>query len=183
MLSQHPDSHIGRGGMAVPIDYEKLTDEDFDAVVTGEISHYAIWLEQELIGVIADHFVGETRRSDFIRLLMMREGLTFQDKIDIVRAAIPLFPNGSEAAQLKHLLPRIEELKALRNALAHGLGGESSGAPRTFKVELVKRNGTNKTIGITVDSHRRTMSEAEALLISLRQTRSSLNARAEQDRD
>lgn len=104
------------------MDYEKLHPEQFDALVTGELTHFGLWFEDELVGVICDYFVGDTPlRNDFLRLLMRREGLTFQDKIEIVRALVPVFPQESSARWTK-LLKRIEDFKALRNAAAHGVG-------------------------------------------------------------
>ncbi len=46
--------------------YDDLSHEDFDAIVTGELTHYALWLEGEIINIIADYFIGsDAKRSDF----------------------------------------------------------------------------------------------------------------------
>lgn len=154
------------------MEYDLLSPEDFDAVITGEMAHYAIWFEHELIGIISDHFVIAKKRDDFERLLMLREGLSFQDKIDIVRAAIPLFVNSSAANQLRGLLNKIEQFKATRNALAHGVAAAS--ATGSITVEVVKRDGKPKAITITAKTHKAAMADAEELLEELKEVRSDL---------
>ena len=38
------------------IKYEDLDKADFDAIVTGELTHYALWHEGELNNIIEDYF-------------------------------------------------------------------------------------------------------------------------------
>jgi len=74
------------------MDYVTLSREEFDAVVTGELTHYSLWFEQAIVQIITTYFVRQNDRAEnFERLVMWREGLTFQDKIEILRAMIPLF--------------------------------------------------------------------------------------------
>ncbi len=57
------------------MDYEKLSKDDFDAVVTGEMTHYALWNEKWLDGLIAVYFISDlTKQSDFRRLILDRDG-------------------------------------------------------------------------------------------------------------
>lgn len=42
------------------MDYKVLSKKDFDAVVTGEITHYALWLENELNSIITNYFVRDS---------------------------------------------------------------------------------------------------------------------------
>lgn len=80
--------------------YEDLDKEDFDAIVTGELTHYAIWMEDEINRFITDYFIGDKSKSkDFRRLLLYRDGLTFQDKLEVARGMIPLL--GLEAKKRK----------------------------------------------------------------------------------
>jgi hypothetical protein len=39
------------------MEYQNLNKEDFDAVVLGEVTHYALWLEDELNNIISDYFI------------------------------------------------------------------------------------------------------------------------------
>jgi len=153
------------------MDYEKLHPEDFDAIVTGELTHYALWFEDELVGIICDYFVGDTPlRNNFLRLLMRREGLSFQDKIEIVRALVPELPPLQSPTSWASLLKRIEHLKSLRNAVAHGVGAERKGT-NGFVVEVVTRSGKEKLIEINPQNHRSLMEDLEKLLQDLKEAR------------
>ncbi len=84
--------------------YEDLDKEDFDAIVTGELTHYAIWMEDKINSLITDYFVSDKSKSkDFRRLFLYRDGLTFQDKLEIARGMIPLLGLND---QDQTLLPR-----------------------------------------------------------------------------
>lgn len=156
--------------------YQSLTREDFDAMVTGELTHYAIWLENVLIGVISDFFSTPKQRGDFERLLLRRDGLTFQDKIEIVRAMLPLFRNQGAASQLKSLLPKVEEFKANRNAFAHGVDVTPSEiSPPTIHVEIVTRSGKEKVVEVTPETHKASLAHAETLLKELQDVRGKLS--------
>src|SRR5213594_3037158 len=103
------------------MDYTNLSRIDFDAVVTGELSHRILGLEESVNGIIGDFFITErSRREHFEQLILFREGLTFQDKIEIVRAMIPLFQAEARKLDLLTLLKKVESLKNWRNAMAHG---------------------------------------------------------------
>ncbi len=145
------------------MEYEELDREDFDAIVTGELTHYALYMEQELNTIICDYFVGTTsRRKDFRRLFLYRDGLSFQDKIDIVRGMLPLFGEHAEHVKLKNLLSEVEDFKTWRNAMAHGFDVSEEPGPE-LHVEIVTRSGKEKLMVITPASHRETMAAAEQL--------------------
>ena len=113
------------------MDYARLSKTDFDAVVTGELTHRVLYLEESLNGMISDFFVTEpSRKEHFERLILFREGLTFQDKIGIVTAMVPLFQAEADKLKLIALLKRVEKLKDWRNAMAHGrdVGDETTRA-------------------------------------------------------
>ena len=155
--------------------YEDLSHEDFDAIVTGELTHYALWLEDEIADMVVDYFLQSSRKkSDFKRLLLMRDGLTFQDKIDIVRAMIPLFGKNTTTIGLKLLLKHVEDFKSLRNALAHGVDVSDNDAKPELKVEVVSRSGKTKVVHITPKSHETKMAEVDKLLSDLISTRKAL---------
>ena len=159
------------------MNYRDLSKEDFDAIVTGELTHYAIWMENVLIELISKHFCCSENRIDFERLLLRRDGLTFQDKIEIVRAMIPLFRNQPTAQRLRQLLGRVEEFKTNRNAFAHGVDVTPSNNPAGgILVEIVTRSGKEKVVSVSPESHEVTMAEAEALLKELQTARDELCA-------
>lgn len=37
------------------MNYDGLDKEDFDAVVTGELTHYSLWLEEEINSIICNY--------------------------------------------------------------------------------------------------------------------------------
>lgn len=160
------------------MNYRDLSREDFDAVVTGELTHYALWLEEEIIGIISDYFLGNSKkRPNFIRLMLRRDGLTFQDKIEIVRGMLPLFPNKAAASELKTLLAKLEDFKSFRNALAHGLETKSAAEDKmSLKIEVVTRSGKEKTIEITPETHQRLTNNTETLLKNLQRVRKSIKS-------
>jgi hypothetical protein len=160
-----------------PLDYEKLSKKDFDAVVTGELTHYAIWLEHGVIDIITDYFLGKSkRREDFKRLILLRDGLTFQDKLEIARAMIPLLEPRASQVGLSSLLKQIENYKSYRNAFAHGVDASAQAPGNHLRVELVSRSGKTKTVEVTSASHRKTMTDAQHLLEALTEARKQLAA-------
>jgi hypothetical protein len=157
------------------VDYRGLSKEDFDAVVTGELTHYAIWFEDQIVAMLADHFSCDATRSDFVRLFLRRDGLTFQDKIEIARAAVPSLKNQSVAAKLPALLARVETFKSFRNAFAHGIDGTPENAGKAIHVEVVTRAGKPKVVVVTPDSHEAMLDSAEQLLSQLKEVRNALS--------
>jgi hypothetical protein len=162
--------------------YEDLDKEVFDAIVTGELTHYAISMEDELNRLITDYFVSDKSKSkDFRRLLLYKDGLTFQDKLEIARGMIPLFGlNDQDKTQFRTILNAVEDFKSWRNAMAHGLDTTPGDYKGVIRIEFVSRSGKEKTIEITPESHRAKMDEAEKLYHSLRNiVRSALGERGD----
>jgi len=157
------------------MDYADLEKEDFDAIVTGEMTHYALWLEGEINGIISDHFKpANGRLQQFQIFILQREGLTFQDKLEIVHGLLPFFPNQTAAQALKPLLKKVEDFKAWRNALAHGTDATENDTGHEIKIEAVSRSGRYKAYRITPTSHAKKIGEAEKLLKKLQGVRSRL---------
>ncbi len=147
------------------MNYKELDHDDFDAIVTGELTHYALWLEGALNNIITDYFISRAeRRNDFERLFLYRDGLTVQDKIEIVRGMSPSITNSETAPLLKSLLKDIEEFKSWRNALAHGLEVQDEPTGPHIVIDIVGRSGKAKQVTITPESHERKIKEAEQLL-------------------
>ena len=157
------------------MDYKDLSHEDFDAVVTGELTHYALWFENEIMNIITDYFLGSSsKRSDFKRLILLRDGLTFQDKIEVVYAMLSLLGKKAELVNLQSILKRVEDFKSWRNALAHGLDVSTDDTKPEISIEIVSRSGKEKTVHITPESHEQTLDEAQKLLAELQKARKGL---------
>jgi hypothetical protein len=147
----------------------------FDALVTGELTHSAIALENELDGIISDYFVGINQKAvDFTRLFLRRDGLTFQDKIEVVRGMLPLFQESIDLDDLKSHLNRVEEFKSWRNAMAHGRNIPVDEAELKLRIITVTRSGKEQIIEITPDSHRRRIEDMQVLRGELEMIRSVL---------
>lgn len=159
------------------MDYAELGHEEFDVFVTGTFTHYALWLEEVLNSIIGDYFVrSHDRQARFKQLILHREGLSFQDKIDIVRSMVPLFGKLAEQVQLKGIIKEIEDFKFWRNALAHGLDTSNSDDPLQLRVEVVSRSGKEKSIEITPDSYDEMVANVEDLLKRAQAARNELLA-------
>jgi len=157
------------------MEYQNIDKEDFDAVVTGQLAHYGLWLEEELNNIITDYFITDvTNQSEFRRLVLYREGLTFQDKIEIVRGMLPLFGAAAKEVDLKSLLKEIEDFKSWRNALAHGLDVSPDDKRPLIKVEVVTRSGKEKQFEITPKSHKVTIKKTQGLLMRIQKARKRL---------
>ena len=155
--------------------YEQLNHGDFDAIVTGELTHYALWLEDAINGIICEYFIGSSEREDdFRRLILYRDGLTFRDKLEIVHALIPVFGKTAERCNLKSLLNRIEEFKSWRNSLAHGWDRSDPDEPRKIVIEVVGHSGKEKRVEITPASHCEMMEQTAKLLEEVSEARRQL---------
>ncbi|WP_316348915.1 hypothetical protein [Desulfuromonas acetoxidans] len=153
------------------IDYNKLDIEEFDAVVTGELTHLAIHFEYWLDEIIIDFFqVCKTK--EFRKFVLDRDGLKFQDKIEIVRCCLPLLGEVGQTLELKSILNDIEKFKSWRNALAHGRDGGSESSPLKMSVEIINRAGKEKNIEITPQSHQKMLRDMEVLLEKIKKTSS-----------
>lgn len=157
------------------MDYYSLSQEDFDAVVTGELTHYALWLEDMANGIICEYFIGQSEKEDdFRRLILYRDGLTFQDKLEIIRGMLPLFGEAAEECNLKGLLKEVEEFKSWRNALAHGFDRTDPNEPHKLIVEVVSRSGKEKRVEITPESHIEMLENVEDLYKRFNEARETI---------
>lgn len=155
--------------------YSKLSQEDFDAIVTGELTHYNMWLEDEIDGIICGYFIEDVFKIlDFRRLFLLRDGLTFQDKIEIVRGMLPSLESEIKTANLKNILKQVEDFKAWRNAMAHGRDCSDEEWAFKLKIETVSRSGKEKILEITPESHVQMLSDVDDLLERLRDVRLEL---------
>lgn len=157
--------------------YRKFEKEDFDAIVTGELTHFALWMEGQLEELITNFFCQDGKGTEFRRILLRRDGLNFQDKIEIVRAMLPLFGNQEAADEIKVTLQKVEEFKANRNTTAHGVDVTDKYDPDLgLEIEVVGRSGKQKFITITPESHNEMMDGAEELLKELQTLKERLSA-------
>ncbi len=159
------------------MEYKNPCEEDFDAIVTGELTHYALWLEEELNNIISNYFIAiDAKRTEFKKFFLYREGLTFQHKIEILRGMLPLFGEVAEKVDLRFLLKQIEDFKSWRNALANGLDISPDDAVPHIKVEVVTRSGKEKVVDITPETHEAKMKETQELLVKIQDARKKLKA-------
>jgi len=146
------------------LNYEELSQEEFDAVVTGELTHRALALEDIANGIICEYFIGpRNKENDFRRLILYRDGLTFQDKLEIIRGMLPLFGKSAEECGLKSILKEVEDFKSWRNTMAHGLDRTDPKEPLKLIVEVVTRSGKEKRIEITPNSHEKMLDDILSL--------------------
>jgi len=150
--------------------YEDFSKEDFDAIVTGELTHYSLWMENEINHLIINYFIGDkTKSEDFYRFVLHREGLTFQNKLEIARGMIPILGlNSSNQKKFNTILKKVEEFKSWRNSMAHGLDIAPEAYRGTIIIQTASRSGKEKTIEITPKSHIEKMNEAEELYQALK---------------
>ena len=104
------------------------------------------------------------KEADFRRFILYRDGLTFQDKLEIIRGILPLFGEAAEKCNLKGLIKEVEEFKSWRNALAHGLDRTDPDEPHKLIVEVVTWSGKEKRVEITPESHTEMLKNTEDLL-------------------
>jgi len=161
------------------MEYRNLSKEEFDAIVTGELAHQAIWFEGELVNIILDYFVGRNKkRLGFERLILKREGIGFQDKIEIIRGMFQLFNNQVLAGRLDNVLKQVEVLGRFRNAFAHGTDiGDNEADKLSLKVSLVSRSGKERVIQVTPESHAKCLVDLDLLLRELGDIREKLFAK------
>lgn len=156
------------------IKYEDLELDEFDAVVTGELMHLAIHFEGELDDIIIDTFQ-VCKTTEFRKLILHREGLKFQDKIEIVRCCIPMLEKIVSPLELKKTLNEIESFKAWRNALSHGRDVGSTADPLKLCVEIVNRAGKEKVVEITPESHQAMLDEMDVVLTRMKKMAEAIN--------
>lgn len=141
-----------------------------------QLTHQAIWLEGELNDIITGYFCRTTEiQKYFGRLILFRDGLTAQDKIEIVRGMLPLFEISDEDKRvLKSLLSRIVEFKSWRNAVVHGMDVTGGKFEDVLEIEVVNRAGRERLVKITPQSHREKLEEADTLLRDIRAAKETI---------
>lgn len=146
------------------MNYRELSQEDFDAIVTGELTHLALALEDVANGIICEYFIGMSDKEDaFRRLILYRDGLTFHDKLEIIRGMLPLFGEAAEECGLKQILNEVEKFKSWRNELAHGLDKTDPKEPLKLIVGVVSLSGKEKLVEITPESHEEMLEKFRSL--------------------
>lgn len=150
------------------MNYTELSKEDFDAVVTGELTHYAIWHESALEGFITNFFCFPQRSTLFTQLLMRRDGFTSQNKIEVIRSIIDILQiDDTKKKSWYATLKRIEDFKSFRNAFAHGLDITPFPYVGNLSIEIISRSGKEKKIEITQESYLILLQEGEETLKSI----------------
>jgi len=150
-----------------PVQYTKHNRQDFDAIVTGELAHYAIWMEEALAQIIASYFCKPALAKSFKELVLRRDGMTFQNKIDLVRTILSEIASPEDAPHIKQTLNDVDELKEFRNALAHGLDVSPDESSLHIVIETISRTGKPRKFEITPENHAARMNKANSTLSSL----------------
>ncbi|QLE97784.1 hypothetical protein [Neptunomonas phycophila] len=158
------------------MNYESLSQDEFDAFVTGELTHRALTLEDQINAIICEHFIGgcSPKEDLFRRLILDRDGLTSQDKIEIVRAMLPALGQPAIDSDLKGILGEVEKFKSERNAMAHGQCRTDSATPLKLRIRMVSRSGKEKIVEITPESHRKSIKKADDLIGRLAKAREAV---------
>lgn len=102
--------------------YVDLDRVDFDAIVSGELTHYALWFEEQLEFFILAYFIDDSRVvDDFSSTFIHAREFTMSRKIEFVRKLLRSrkFPRSDEFLSA---ISEVERIVALRNAMAHGRG-------------------------------------------------------------
>jgi len=151
------------------VDYRSLSKEEFDAVVTGELTHYALWIERALEALIIRFFgFSGTTSEVFSRLILRRESFTFSSKIDLIRSLALESSLAQDRIQLlQSLIRQVENFKNLRNSLAHGLDVSDQEDTLNLKIETVSRQGKSKILQVSPESHQKVVDEAQSILDEL----------------
>jgi hypothetical protein len=143
--------------------YRTMTREDFDAIVTGELTHQAVWLEIELETAIENCFaVPQAARESFRRLMLKRDGMTFLNKIELVRSIVDegQFEQSYKTAW-KKAFTEIDEIRRIRNAMAHGQ--DIGGSGLEIRIGYINRSGKEVEITVTPDNHVKLLDKADKL--------------------
>jgi hypothetical protein len=151
------------------VDYTKLSIGELDAIVTGELVHISLILELEINKFISEYFTYRgSRKEDFRAIILHRSCLTFQDKIDIVKAVLNKFYPKINKSEATKLLGKVEEFKSLRNAFSHGYASLTKPNEQVeVSIEMYTYSGKAKTIKITPENYKARYKEYYALFLEL----------------
>jgi len=143
------------------INYSTLSPQDFDAIVTGELIHLTLHLELEMNAFLIDYFLkGSSRKDEFRIHFFYRECLTLQEKIDIIKAVLTRNSSTIDKTESNQIIKIVEELKSLRNTLAHGFSDPlKDDKDLKIQIELYSRSGKRKTIEISPQNHTQLMND------------------------
>jgi hypothetical protein len=146
--------------------YDDLDRIWFDAIVTGELTHYALWFEEQLELFISAYFISDPRvEESFISTFVKSREFTISRKIEFARRLL----KSSKHLRADEFLTAFKELEriiAIRNAMAHGK--DVGGKGLKLKIEIASYGGKTKTIEITPESHSKIMESAEECLEKLK---------------
>lgn len=161
--------------MAPDLDHSKLNKHDFDAIVTGELTHHSIWLEDAVAKFISDFFVLPELREVFNQLVLQRDGMSFQMKIEIVESLIPFFEDENAAKELRAALRDVRDFKTTRNAFAHGRDVTPSDlSSPALHIQTFGRTGKERISIVTPESHKKLTDDASKLLDRIEKLRARI---------
>jgi hypothetical protein len=147
--------------------YTELDRVWFDAIVTGELTHYALWFEEQLEFLVMAFFLNDHRVIELFSMTFLRSrDFTMAKKTEFVKTVLKGWDD-SRSGEFLSAIKDMEEIIAIRNAMAHGR--DVGGTGLSLSIEIVSHGGKAKTIEITPESHEQIMDTAERCLDKLKE--------------
>jgi|GEM_PF-4721425 len=147
--------------------YDDLDRIWFDAIVTGELTHYALWFEEQLEFLILAYFISDPRvNENFASTFVRSREFTMARKIELVKKILKSSKH-SRSDEFLAAFGGLEKIIAIRNAMAHGR--DVGGKGLELRIEIESYGGKTKTIKITPETHSQIMESAEQCLEKLKE--------------
>jgi hypothetical protein len=148
--------------------YQKLEREEFDAIVTGEMTHYALWFEDQLEALITLYFVDDPNVIELFEATFIRSRhFSLSQKLEFTKKLLRQWSDSKRSSEFKAVIEEVETLIAIRNTMAHGR--DIGGTGLELLIEIQSYGGKTKEISITPETHEAAMATAERCLTKLKE--------------
>ena len=115
--------------------YNDLDRIWFDAIVTGELTHYALWFEEQLEFLILAYFISDPRVTDnFSSTFVRSREFTMARKTELVKKILKSSKH-SRSDEFLAVFGELEKIIAIRNAMAHGKDVGGKGLELRIEIE------------------------------------------------
>jgi hypothetical protein len=149
------------------MDYRDLDRAEFDAIVTGELTHYALWFEEQLDFLITVYFINDPRVIDRFSLIFLRSReFSTSRKMTLINSLLKGWAD-NRSKEFLSVITEVEQIIAIRNAMAHGR--DVGGTGLDLLVAIQSHGGKTKNISITPDTHEEMLEVAERCLNKLKE--------------